>query len=102
MLERVRTQFGKIDIFVSNALGELFSYYVPPKSLTVEQWNLALCSTAQSFWLTVQQAAETLIPDGGRVVAITYAPGGRTGSWQPYIAQGTAKAALESLVRYLR
>ena len=100
MLERVRTQFGKVDIFVSNALGELFSYYVPPKSLAVEQWNLALCSTAQSFWLTVQQAAETLIPDGGRVVAITYAPGGRTGSWQPYIAQGTAKAALESLVRY--
>jgi enoyl-[acyl-carrier protein] reductase III len=40
------------------------------------------------------------MPDGGRIVAITYAPGARTGSWQPYVAQGTAKAAMDSLVRY--
>jgi enoyl-[acyl-carrier protein] reductase III len=38
--------------------------------------------------------------NGGRVVAITYRPGGLTASWQPYFAQGSAKAALESLVRY--
>lgn len=56
MLERVQTEFGKLDIFVSNALGELFSYYAAPKSLSVEQWNLALSSSAQSFLLTVQQA----------------------------------------------
>jgi NAD(P)-dependent dehydrogenase (short-subunit alcohol dehydrogenase family) len=37
---------------------------------------------------------------GGRVVAITYAPGGLRGTWQPWVAMGSAKAALESLVRY--
>jgi NAD(P)-dependent dehydrogenase (short-subunit alcohol dehydrogenase family) len=50
--------------------------------------------------MSAQEASQGLMPDGGRIIAITYAPGARTGSWQPYIAQGTAKAALESLVRY--
>ena len=100
LMNAVRSEYGKLDIFVSNALGELFSYYAPPASLKPEQWTLALCSSAQSFWLAAQEASQGLMPDGGRIIAITYAPGARTGSWQPYIAQGTAKAALESLVRY--
>src|SRR5262249_52180488 len=37
---------------------------------------------------------------GGRIIAITYAPGGQRGTWQPWVAMGSAKAALESLVRY--
>jgi NAD(P)-dependent dehydrogenase (short-subunit alcohol dehydrogenase family) len=37
---------------------------------------------------------------GGRLIAITYAPGARTGSWQSWVAMGPAKAALESLCRY--
>ncbi len=38
--------------------------------------------------------------DGGRIFAITYAPGSRTGGLQPWVGMGSAKAALESLVRY--
>jgi NAD(P)-dependent dehydrogenase (short-subunit alcohol dehydrogenase family) len=38
--------------------------------------------------------------EGGRIIAVTFAPGARTGSWQPWVAMGSAKAALESLVRY--
>jgi len=67
--------------------------------LTLQQWQRALDSQATAFLVGVQEAARQL-PDGGRVVAITYAQGSHTGSWQPYIAQGTAKAALESLCRY--
>ena len=37
---------------------------------------------------------------GGRMLAITYATGGLTGSLQPWVAMGAAKAAMESLVRY--
>src|SRR3989442_9095554 len=37
---------------------------------------------------------------GGRVIAITYAPGGRFGSWQPWVAMGADKSALEVLCRY--
>ena len=40
------------------------------------------------------------MPDGGRILAVTYAPSARTGSWQPWAAMGAAKAAMESLVRY--
>ena len=38
--------------------------------------------------------------EGARIIAITYAPGGRFGSWQPWVAMGAAKAAMEVLVRY--
>ena len=34
------------------------------------------------------------------MIAITYAPGGRTGSWQPWVAMGSAKVAMDSLCRY--
>jgi enoyl-[acyl-carrier-protein] reductase (NADH) len=37
---------------------------------------------------------------GGRILAITYAQGSRTGGLQPWIGMGSAKAALESMVRY--
>src|SRR2546425_10497979 len=33
--------------------------------------------------------------------AITYAEGSRTGGLQPWVGMGSAKAAMESLVRYL-
>jgi len=41
-----------------------------------------------------------MLRDGGRIIALTYAPGGRFGSWQPWVAMGAAKAALEVLCRY--
>lgn len=42
-----------------------------------------------------------MVENGGRIVAVTYAPGGRTGSWRSWAAMGPAKAAVESLLRYL-
>jgi NAD(P)-dependent dehydrogenase (short-subunit alcohol dehydrogenase family) len=99
MFNEVQAAFGRLDIFVSNALGELFTYYRPPLDLTPEQWDKAVDSQAKAFLVGVQEAAH-LMGKGGRIVAITYRPGGLTASWQPYIAQGSAKAALESLVRY--
>ena len=99
MFNEVQAAFGSLDIFVSSALGEIFAYYRPPLDLTPEQWDQAVDSQAKAFLVGVQKAAQ-LMGKGGRVVAITYRPGGLTASWQPYIAQGSAKAALESLVRY--
>jgi len=99
MFSEVKAAFGRLDIFVSNALGEIFTYYRPPLDITPEQWDKAVDSQAKAFLVGVQEAAR-LMNKGGRIVAITYQPGGLTASWQPYIAQGSAKAALESLVRY--
>jgi NAD(P)-dependent dehydrogenase (short-subunit alcohol dehydrogenase family) len=51
--------------------------------------------------LAAREAAGMMVEQGGRIVAVTYAPGGRTGSWRSWAAMGPAKAAMESLLRYL-
>jgi enoyl-[acyl-carrier protein] reductase III len=99
MFERVRQEFGTLDIFVSNARTTLPTFYQKPLEITLEQWDKAMDSQAKAFLVSAREAAR-LMPDGGRIIAITYSPGGRTGSWQPWVAMGSAKAALDSLVRY--
>ena len=99
MLSEVQSALGGLDIFVSNARPDLPGFYHRPLEITLEQWDTALNSQARAFLVGVQESAR-VIPKGGRIVAITYTPGGRTGSWQPWVAMGSAKAALDSLVRY--
>ena len=99
LLKEVQSRFGKLDILVSNARPELADFYRPPMDITLEQWRKALDSQAQAFLLQTQMAVP-IMPDGGRIIAISYSPGGLTGSWQPWVAMGAAKAALDSLARY--
>jgi len=99
MFEQVRSELGTLDIFVSNARTELPTFYQSPLELTLEKWDTAVDSQAKAFLVGVREAVR-LMPDSGRVIAITYAPGGRTGSWQPWVAMGAGKAAVEALVRY--
>lgn len=65
----------------------------------LDMFDFAMDSQAKAFLVAVQQAVP-MMPDGGRIIAMTYAPGGRFGSWQPWVAMGAAKAALEVLCRY--
>ena len=99
MFGKVEAEFGMLDIFVSNARSELPGFYRLPMDLSIEQWDLAMDSQAKAFMLGVRESAR-LMKSGGRVIAITYSPGTRTGSWQPWIAMGSAKAAMETLCRY--
>jgi NAD(P)-dependent dehydrogenase (short-subunit alcohol dehydrogenase family) len=99
LLNTVQAEFGKLDIFVSNARPEVASFFSPPLEITLEQWDTAIDSQAKAFLLAAREAAR-LMPDGGRILAITYATGSRTGSLQPWVGMGAAKAALETLVRY--
>ncbi|HJU65180.1 MAG TPA: SDR family oxidoreductase [Gemmatimonadaceae bacterium] len=99
MFEAVRDSFGRLDIFVSNARPELPEFFQGPMDLTLEQWDVALNSQAKAFLLGVREASR-LMSDGGRIIAITYGPGSRTGGIQPWVGMGSAKAAMESLVRY--
>ena len=99
VVDRARTEFGSLDIFVSNARPELPRFYQKPMEITPESWDAGMDSQAKAFLLGVQQVAPLMGP-GGRIIAVTYTPGGRTGSWQPWIAMGAAKAALDSLCRY--
>jgi len=99
LLNTVQAEFGKLDIFVSNARPEVGAFFYPPLEITLEQWDTAVDSQAKAFLVAAREAAR-LMPDGGRILAITYATGSRTGSLQPWVGMGAAKAALEALVRY--
>jgi NAD(P)-dependent dehydrogenase (short-subunit alcohol dehydrogenase family) len=99
LFNTVQAEFGTLDIFVSNARPEVGTFFYPPMEITLEQWDTAVDSQAKAFLLAAREAARVM-PDGGRILAITYATGSRTGSLQPWVGMGAAKAALESLVRY--
>ena len=99
IFEQVRSEFGSLDIFVSNARPEAATFYEAPMEITLDKWDVAVDSQAKAFLVAVREAAP-LMSNGGRIVAITFAPGGRFGSWQPWVAMGAAKAAMEALVRY--
>jgi NAD(P)-dependent dehydrogenase (short-subunit alcohol dehydrogenase family) len=99
IFQQVRAEFGSLDIFVSNARTEAPTFYQAPMEITLPQWDTAVDSQAKAFLVAAREAAP-LMSSGGRIVAITFAPGGRFGSWQPWVAMGAAKAAMESLVRY--
>jgi NAD(P)-dependent dehydrogenase (short-subunit alcohol dehydrogenase family) len=100
MFRKVKTEFGQLDIFVSNARPEAPTFFAPPLDITLEQWDTAFDSQAKAFLVGVREALP-LMSDGGRIFAITYAEGSRTGGLQPWVGMGSAKAALESLVRYI-
>jgi NAD(P)-dependent dehydrogenase (short-subunit alcohol dehydrogenase family) len=99
IFEQARSEFGSLDIFVSNARTEAPTFYEAPMAIALEKWDTAVDSQAKAFLVGVREAAP-LMSNGGRIVAITFAPGGRFGSWQPWVAMGAAKAAMEALVRY--
>jgi NAD(P)-dependent dehydrogenase (short-subunit alcohol dehydrogenase family) len=99
LFKRVRDEFGSLDIFVNNARGEVGTFYEPAMSIGLDKFDAAMNSQAKAFLVGVREA-EKMMPTGGRVVAITYAPGGMYGSWQSWVGMGAAKAALEVLVRY--
>ena len=91
IFQQVRSEFGSLDIFVSNARTEAATFHEAPMQITLDKWDIAVDSQAKAFLVGVREAAP-LMSDGGRIVAITFAPGGRFGSWQPWVAMGAAKA----------
>jgi len=99
MFNEVRRAFGTLDVFVANARPEAAKFYQKPLEITLEAWDHAMDSQAKAFLVGAREAVG-LMSEGGRIVAVTYAPGGQKGTWQPWVAMGSAKAALESLVRY--
>ena len=99
MFRKLKTVFGHLDIFISSARPEASKFFQPPLDIALEQWDAAFDSQGKAFLVGVREALP-LMQDGGRIFAITYAEGSRTGGHQPWVAMGAAKASLESLVRY--
>lgn len=99
MASQVREQFGALDIFVNNALGNLLGFFSPPMAITLEQWDEAYQCQSRAFFVGVREVA-SLLREGGRIVAISYWPGSHMAGLLPYFAMGTNKAALEAMCRY--
>ena len=66
----------------------------------LDRWDTAFDSQARALLMGARESAR-LMPDGGRIVPVTYATGNRTGGLQPWVAMGSAKAAVEWAVRYV-
>jgi enoyl-[acyl-carrier protein] reductase III len=99
MFRETRKQFGGLDIFVSNARPEASEFFQGPMDITLQQLDAAFDSQAKGFLVAAREAS-ALMSDGGRILAIIYAQGSRTGGLLPWVGMGSAKAAMESLVRY--
>jgi NAD(P)-dependent dehydrogenase (short-subunit alcohol dehydrogenase family) len=82
LFRTVEAEFGSLDNFVSNARPEVPTFFYPTMEITLEQWDMAVDFQAKAFLVAAREAAR-LMPDGGRILAITYATGSRTGSLQP-------------------
>ena len=78
MIRKVRTEFGTLDIFVSNARPEVPAFFQAPMDITLEQWDAAFNSQAKAFLVGVREAVVSM-GAGGRIFAITYAEGSRYG-----------------------
>ena len=99
MAERIREEWGKLDIFVNNALGNLLGFLSPPQVVSLEQWDEAFACQSRAFFWGVRELAP-LMQTRGRIVALSFWPGSHLGGFQPYFAMGTNKAALEAMCRY--
>lgn len=99
LFERVRSEFKSLDVFVSNARPEVPTFFEAPMQISLEQWDTAFNSQAKAFLIGARESASLML-DGGRMIAVTYGAGSRTGSLQPWVGMGSAKAAVESLIRY--
>src|SRR2546426_7257464 len=94
MFAHVKSEVGALDIFVNNARPEVPTFYDGPMTISLDMFDFAMDSQAKAFLVAVREALP-MMRDGGRIIAMTYSPGGRFGSWQPWVAMGAAKAALE-------
>jgi enoyl-[acyl-carrier protein] reductase III len=97
MFGQVEAEYQRLDIFVSNAARTAFQ---PAATLDSRSWRRTLESNAEAFLLGAQLSAPLMRRNGGgRIIAISslgsryYVPS--------YAALGAAKAAIESLARYL-
>jgi enoyl-[acyl-carrier protein] reductase III len=95
MFARVEERFGALDFFVANAAATAFRPLIESRDYNVER---TYAITVMGFFRCVQEAARLMEGRGGAIVAISGIDTAR------YVAGhgalGSAKTAMESLVRY--
>jgi enoyl-[acyl-carrier protein] reductase III len=96
LFDQVGTIFGGLDILVSNAASGVFR---GAGELTAKHWDWMMHTHPRAFLLCAQAALPLMQGRRGRMVAVSSLGSQRT--IPNYAGLGAAKAALESLTRYL-
>ncbi|WP_320068850.1 SDR family oxidoreductase [Micromonospora sp. RTGN7] len=91
----VAAEFGTLDFFVSNAAASSFKNIL---DLRQHHLDRSYAMNQRAFVLGCQHAVR-LMPDGGRIVALSSY--GSIRAYPTYANLGAAKAAIEAWVRYL-
>ena len=101
IVKEAADKLGGCDIFILSVVSPLEEIYEHTLSTEVPlaKWQLAFDTQARGFFVCARTAAKYMTR-GGRILALSYTPGGRTGGWQPWVGMGSAKAALDSICRY--
>lgn len=96
-VERAIGELGPLRYLVANAANGTFGM---TDELTVEQWDFTMAAHVRSLLVLAQAASPSMAENGGgAIVAISSLGAHRV--YDAYAAFGTAKAAIEQLVRYL-
>jgi enoyl-[acyl-carrier protein] reductase III len=94
MFDEVTEQYGRLDVFVSNAASGVIQSLT---NLDMKSWRWTMNTNARAFFLGLQRAS-ALMDSGGSVIALS--SGGAARVLPGYSAVGASKASIETLVRY--
>jgi enoyl-[acyl-carrier protein] reductase III len=96
MFDRIQNEFGRLDVFVSNAARTTFR---PAMQLNARNWQKIMDINARAFLLGSQMAAELMRKgEGGRIIGISSL--GSRFAVPDYSGLGAAKALIETLAKY--
>src|SRR5881392_4309982 len=90
LFKEVRSRFSSLDIFVSNARPEAVHFFYPPTDITLQHMDAAFDSQVKGFVIGAREAGK-MMSKGGRIIAITYGTGSRTGGLLPWVAMDRPK-----------
>lgn len=97
VVDRAIDELGPMRYLVCNAANGTFG---TTAELTIEQWDYAMAAHARALLLLSQRARASMQDNGGGAIVAISSLGARR-VYDAYAAFGTAKAAIETLVRYL-
>lgn len=95
--DRAVAELGPLRYLVCNAANGSFGAL---DELTAETWDHTMAAHSRALLLLTQRAAASMRENGGGAIVAISSLGARR-VYDAYAAFGTAKAAIESLVRYL-
>ena len=95
MFEQVKEEFGRLDVFVSNAASGVLR---PIMELEESHWDWTMNINAKAMLFGAQEAAK-LMDKGGKIIGVSSL--GSIRYLENYTTVGVSKAAIESITRYL-